>query len=744
MGSAQCYRLLVSILLCISTFRMVSAQNSTNLVEVWTATDVGHTGIPGKTTYNATNDTFTIVGSGVPISDSNQGFQFLNQPLQSNFRLTSRILSFQNPTTNGLSGILIRQNTSTNYSSLSYLALTGKTNIVFGGDLKDSNYFQYKVRLPQWLRIVRKGSSVQGFRSDDGKSWNSVGSRSIWGSGTYPAGLAVSSQILTSLSTSRVDQIKIEIDHDGDGLYDDEEKALGTDPYKSDTDGDGYSDYQEVRELFTNPLVKDLQTQNPVSITGSKAQIISGVWLVDGTGIRSSGNTIRGSLNFSASITQADVYEIQVQGKSTTDTTHSLGYPLVISVDGQRIQKSTLTSTKGSVGSIKVISPWLRVGTHTITIEWDNAAYPRWLTIVGITLRSFAGTDSNGNNIKDWIDKMFAAQNAITVAPETSYVSPVCIEGIAEHFKSLSVSGATVYHGVDHNWYANVALATNQTKTIKASFENGAYSQSRTISWKPTNVFNSNDLVLRSGDSLLLTMQPDGTANAPMEITIGSQILSGDSGTPIPYKFSTSGTFLVTAKYLGTTPVTKTINVKVVYASFPSNPIGLIQLTRTWKCSSVFHGLAVEADSRMAFEEVGFDKSSTTYGIKIDTDDKRYVVARLYQGGPIVASRAIQGVGFYSGAQTGCNIIRRLSDGTKVVKMGVVITSPIPDLKVEYDIFSAGATFEDGTRVFNLTSTDFNADGVSQVLFYVPAGPTTKFCHHTKIYQGTELIGYIR
>ena len=43
------------------------------------------------------------------------------------------------------------------------------------------------------------------------------------------------------------------IDTDGDGLSDDEERALGTDPLKADTDGDGYSDATEVRSGY-NPL----------------------------------------------------------------------------------------------------------------------------------------------------------------------------------------------------------------------------------------------------------------------------------------------------------------------------------------------------------------------------------------------------------------------------------------------------------------------------------------------------------
>jgi hypothetical protein len=45
-------------------------------------------------------------------------------------------------------------------------------------------------------------------------------------------------------------------DSDGDGLADDQEIAMGTDPHNPDTDGDGVSDGQEVAN-GTNPLVPD-------------------------------------------------------------------------------------------------------------------------------------------------------------------------------------------------------------------------------------------------------------------------------------------------------------------------------------------------------------------------------------------------------------------------------------------------------------------------------------------------------
>jgi len=46
-------------------------------------------------------------------------------------------------------------------------------------------------------------------------------------------------------------------DSDGDGLTDEEEAKLGTDPFNKDTDGDGLTDGDEVKVYHTNPLNPD-------------------------------------------------------------------------------------------------------------------------------------------------------------------------------------------------------------------------------------------------------------------------------------------------------------------------------------------------------------------------------------------------------------------------------------------------------------------------------------------------------
>lgn len=69
---------------------------------------------------------------------------------------------------------------------------------------------------------------------------------------------ATTTDIIASSSTSTLDiPNPVVLDYDKDGLADDEERILGTDPLNIDTDKDALNDYEEVKVYKTNPLLAD-------------------------------------------------------------------------------------------------------------------------------------------------------------------------------------------------------------------------------------------------------------------------------------------------------------------------------------------------------------------------------------------------------------------------------------------------------------------------------------------------------
>lgn len=57
----------------------------------WSSTDVGTVGVPGSTQFDSTTSTFTTQGSRVLNLAPRQGFQFLFQGIDEDFRLTVRV-----------------------------------------------------------------------------------------------------------------------------------------------------------------------------------------------------------------------------------------------------------------------------------------------------------------------------------------------------------------------------------------------------------------------------------------------------------------------------------------------------------------------------------------------------------------------------------------------------------------------------------------------------------------------------
>lgn len=75
-------------------------------------------------------------------------------------------------------------------------------------------------------------------------------------SSTAPVAATPTSTVITNIANNAI-LFGQPVDSDRDGLNDDQEKTLGTDPNNADTDGDGVSDYNEVMIYHTDPLNPD-------------------------------------------------------------------------------------------------------------------------------------------------------------------------------------------------------------------------------------------------------------------------------------------------------------------------------------------------------------------------------------------------------------------------------------------------------------------------------------------------------
>ena len=332
-------------------------------------------------------------------------------------------------------------------------------------------------------------------------------------------------------------------DPDADGFDNFSEYTNGTNPFVSnalDSDGDGVSDYDELNLYHTDPNVADATP--PVKLAdlplgGFLAP--SGTWaMFPGGGLRSF--TRRGAVDFPFNVSGQGIYLIELKAAALPANRYTPPIPVIARVDGVEVGRAEVLP----FGSRHLwLSPVLAAGNHTLTIDNRNVRSGESLEINSIAIYGYdAGPDLNGNGIPSWLEDTVLNVNGAETASGDSATSPVCFEGTARFAADavITVAGRagdiTAMPGLSGHWYANVPLEPGSGTDITASFENGAMSAQRTITWTATNVFQAPGTIrVRIGDSLKFTAVPAGLDGQQTVAT-----LSRD-GVPIPRDGSPSG-----------------------------------------------------------------------------------------------------------------------------------------------------------------------------------------------------------
>lgn len=541
-----------------------------------------------------------------------------------------------------------------------------------------------------------------------------------------------------------LDRMDSSQDPDNDGLTNFQEYAAGTNPQSADTDGDGLSDAVETQETRTNPLVTDIQSIITVSeLSGASAVNRLGRWTVDGNAIYA--NDRRGYVEYQLNAPQPGMFRVEIQGTSQRASDRNREFHLLISLDNEYLGRSVLLAGDATEGLAHQITPWLKAGDHRVRIYWDNAAAFRSLRLTAVRLQALEGSDANGNGVQDWAESRLQSLCGVEVAPASSFVSPACVEGRGGFLSMMNVSGGLMARdGAGARWYVNVPLSASNPRTLICSFQNGGMRTTNQIAWRPTNVLQGQDMVVRQGDALLFVAMPPGATNGVMNIVVGGSNYISAVGQPVAHRFPASGAFQVTGTYSPPVggPQSRSITVKVVASSFGSAPAAWAEKQRLWTCGNLQPNVIVEADPRLKLEEIGEALAGPRrFVLGIGTQDRRQVVARLGTNGPVVDSATVQGFRLYSAFETGVRVIEDYEDGSQLVEMCVVLSPVLPQVTVRLEIQVGGVLFDDGTTIKELTATDFNELGEHRVRFIRPASAKTSVCHTTTVYQSGVFLG---
>ena len=302
--------------------------------------------------------------------------------------------------------------------------------------------------------------------------------------------------------------------------------ALGADAWLEATDGTGLLDrcFYRVETLPPLDLAADLDatairdSTAVFATSGAQADGRIGERETDGGEIYSLGR--RGAVDFTVTAPRGGIYQLEIHGGQHRSFVSEKNFPLRVFIDGEDYGRRWLFTDGGeSRGVMSLVTPWLTSGDHQVRVWFDNPASNTSLAITAVNLVELDGADADGDGLADWASARLAANNTIDVAPSSSVVSPVCIEGTTPFFSKLGIlaDGAPVTpgHGVGTRWFANVPLAPNAPTGIEIGFEDGGLKATRLIEWVPHNLLDGGgDLTVRQGDSILFSALPPGATGS--------------------------------------------------------------------------------------------------------------------------------------------------------------------------------------------------------------------------------------
>lgn len=175
----------------------------------WTQGDVGAVGTAGSGTYTA--PMFTVTGGGTDIGGHADAFHFLDEPLASDATVTARVATQTNTSTWARAGVMLRSTNAPGSPFVLQAVTPGDGSdlvsraVAAGGSVETDGP---KVRAPSWVRLVRRGTTVTAYASQDGSTWTLVGRRTL-PTGPLLVGLAVTAHAAHKLSTATFDDVTV-------------------------------------------------------------------------------------------------------------------------------------------------------------------------------------------------------------------------------------------------------------------------------------------------------------------------------------------------------------------------------------------------------------------------------------------------------------------------------------------------------------------------------------------------------
>ncbi|HVH26040.1 MAG TPA: PKD domain-containing protein [Vicinamibacterales bacterium] len=192
------------------SFTAAPQSTSTAVPAPWANQDIGSVGLTGSASLSS--GTFSVSGSGNDIWGKSDAFHYVHQPLTGDGQIVARVTSLENTHSAAAAGIMVRDTlTAGSRHVLLSVSPGGDVGLLrranSGGTT--SNVASGSQSTPAWLKLVRVGSTITGYVSNNGSAWTQVGSTTLTLGSTPSIGLIVTSHDDTTLNTATFDSVSV-------------------------------------------------------------------------------------------------------------------------------------------------------------------------------------------------------------------------------------------------------------------------------------------------------------------------------------------------------------------------------------------------------------------------------------------------------------------------------------------------------------------------------------------------------
>ena len=188
-----------------------SAWAQTSVSSPWAAADIGSPALAGSAA--ASGNGFTIDAAGVDIWGTADQFHFVYQQISGDVDVRARVDSVSYASSWSKAGVMIRSSLAAGAAHGFALVSAGKglafqrRTTVSGDSAHTAGAY---VSAPRWVRLVRSGSTLTAYSSDDGVIWTTIGSDTIQLGTTAYVGIAVTSHNASARTTASVSSVAVQ------------------------------------------------------------------------------------------------------------------------------------------------------------------------------------------------------------------------------------------------------------------------------------------------------------------------------------------------------------------------------------------------------------------------------------------------------------------------------------------------------------------------------------------------------